>query len=329
MPKSQENKAETHAQQSGNAVIIVLVALVLVAGGALAYLSTQMAKESKEAALNTAIDLPAGGRAAQAEPQIEIEPGNPVIAKVGGEDITRLQLLEYIQTLPPQTQQLPLEQLFLFAQEQIINAGVVTLKAKDVNLDSDPEVKRQLELAKEQITRTVYLQNAIEARVTEERVKEAYDKYVATFPDVEEVKASHILVDDKSEAESIIEALQGGADFAALAAEKSKDTSSASNGDLGYFLKSDVVPPFGEAAFSAEVGTLVAEPVKSDFGYHVIKVTDKRKRQPVSLEAATPELSARLRQAAANEVISAWREEVGVERFDVNGKPITSATSTQ
>ncbi len=325
MSKSKENQT----QQSGNAVIIVLVALVVVAVGALAYLSGQMAGEKKvgtaseQVAQSEPVSVPA--QTAQETPALEVKPGNPVVAKVGGQDILRADVVSYMQNLPPQTRQLPLEQLFPLAQEQVINLSMLALKAKGAKLDSDPEVKRQLDLAKEEIVRNVYLQKTVESKVTDERVKEAYDAYVANFPDVQEAKAAHILVDDEAEAKAIIKSLKEGADFAALAAEKSKDQSSARGGDLGYFLQSDVVAAFGDAVFGAEPGTLIEKPVKTEFGYHVIKVEDKRKRQPVSLEIATPELKARLGQVAIGEIMNEWQKELSVERFDVNGNAVEPA----
>ncbi len=331
MSKSKENTVEKQSQQSGNAVVVVLVALVVVAVGALAYLSGQMAGEKNaggEQPQNIASSPSAQMAGQAATPDLlplDIKPGNPVVAKIGGQDVTRLDVLNYVQTLPPQTRQLPLQQLFPIAQEQVINVGVIAAKAKDVNLDDDAEVQRQLALAKEQIVRTVNLQNAVEAKVTDARVEEVYNEYVANFPDVEEVKASHILVDKKSDALDLLKQLQDGADFAALAAEKSKDSSGAKGGDLGYFLRTDVVETFGTAAFDAEPGSLVAEPVKSEFGFHVIKVEDKRKRQPVTLEVAAPELKARLRQAAVGEVMNEWRNDLAIERFDINGNLIEPA----
>jgi len=119
--------------------------------------------------------------------------------------------------------------------------------------------------------------------ITDEDIKNYYDQNKASFSTEEQVRASHILVETKEEADAIVKQLKEGADFAALAKEKSLDTGSAANGgDLDFFGKGAMVPEFEEAAFALKVGD-VSEPVKSDYGYHIIKVTDH-------VEASSPTL---------------------------------------
>ena len=161
--KSLENKSE-----SGNAVIIVLVVAVIAAVGALAYIATQMdvdAPAAVTAEQTASIDTPAQAEPASAEgdavtapapqPQVAIKPGNPVVAKVNGEEIKRVDVLSYIQTLPEQTRQVPIGMLFPQALDQVISAKIVEEQAKEAKLDNDPQVKEQLEAAKKQIVSTV------------------------------------------------------------------------------------------------------------------------------------------------------------------------------
>lgn len=329
-----------YKNQSGNAVIIVLAVLVVVAVGALAYLSGQMAGENISApevtqtaqAQTPAPAETAQNEAADAEAQDEaptIVPGNPVVAKLNGEDITRQDIFVFMQTLPPQTRQLPPEQLFPLALEQVINAKIITDKTKDVNLDNDERVKEQLEAAKTQIVRGVFIENTVNERMTEDRLKQAYADYVEEFPKEEEVKAAHILVDEKEVADSLIEQLNNGREFAQLAQESSKDNTANNGGELGYFLKGDVVPEFAEAAFGLEPGTYTRSPVKSQFGYHIIRVDEKRIRPPADFETVKPFLEAQLRRGILDEVLQGWRDDSTIERFDINGKPIEPAAGTE
>ncbi|MGB0720651.1 MAG: peptidylprolyl isomerase, partial [Bdellovibrionales bacterium] len=228
-----------------------------------------------------------------------------------------------------QTRQLPVDQLFPLALEQVINANILADKTKGVKLDNDPAVKQQLEAAKEQIVRTVYLQKQVEKELTEDRLKQGYEAYVKAFPKVEETKAAHILVDDESLAKKLIKELDNGADFAELAKENSKDNTAANGGDLGYFAKNEVVPEFAEAAFELEPGTYGKKPVKSEFGYHVVKVEDRRMRQPADFEQAKPILEAQLRNAVLNEIVQGWRSKADIERYDINGDAIEPASGEE
>ncbi len=328
------SKTGVSRKESGNAVVIVLAVLVVVAVGALAYLSGQMAGEQKAPQIAAASAAPAAGETQRAAaenqaPPIEIKPGNPVVAKIGDEDVLRLDVFNYIQTLPPNTRQLPIGQLFPVAMEQVINARVINNKTKNVKLDNDPEVKKQLAVAKENIVRSVYVQNQVTERITDEHMKQAYEAYKAQFPKVEEVKASHILVAEEKQAEDVIAQLEAGGDFAELAKANSTDGTAENGGELGYFTKTDVVPPFAEAAFSTEPGSFTAKPVKSDFGFHVIKIEEKRMRPPAEFEAAKPFLETQLRRAMLEQVMIEWRDASDVTRFDINGEEIEPAAGTE
>ena len=140
------------------------------------------------------------------------------------------------------------------------------------------------------------------ARVTDAEVKARYDEEVSKFGDNMEVHARHILVETEDEAKAIIAELKNGGDFAKIAGEKSKDPGSAAQGgDLGYFSRGQMVPPFEEAAFNLEVGSITETPVKSDFGFHVIKVEDKRKQAPPAFD----QVQARLRDLLIREKFAA------------------------
>lgn len=325
-------KRTNHSTQSGNVVVIVLVALVVLAVGGLAYTSGKFAgKDKKDGANAPAAVETASGEAvkAPAAEQIEIKPGNPVVAKVGDNEITRADILNYMQTLPANARQLPINQLFPQVQDQVINMNLIAEKSKKAKLDNDPLVKQQLEAAKQRILPVVFLQREVEKRLTEDRIKKSYETYKSGFPNVQETKAKHILVDDEKLAKELIKKINDGASFEELAKEHSKDPTGKDGGELGYFAKNEVVPEFAEAAESQEIGAISAKPVKTQYGFHIIKVEERRKRPPAEYEQAKPFLEGQLRQIITNEIVQGWREEAGVELYDINGDKIEPAAGEE
>jgi peptidyl-prolyl cis-trans isomerase C len=326
-------KRTNHSAESGNALVVVLVALLVAAVGGLAYTSSKlMEKEGGDAKTAPAAQqTAAAGQAGEqpAAPQIEIKPGNPVVAKVGDQEITRLDVFNFMQTLPANTRQLPIAQLFPVVQDQVVNTRLLREKSKGAKLDNDPLVKERIQAAKDQIVPVVFMQREVEKALTEERLKKAYDAYKEGFPNVQEVNAKHILVDDEKLAAKLIKDIEGGASFEELAKENSKDPTAEKGGDLGYFTQRDVVPEFAQVAFSLEPGSVSKEPVKTQFGFHVIKVEEKRKRPPASFEDAKPFLEGQLRQIIAAEIVQGWRADAGIELFDINGDDIEPAAGDE
>ena len=323
------NRRQFHSE-SGNTALIVLAVIVVAAIGGLAYFSGKIGKEAPAtdnsaiaaAAAQTAAATPADPNAApEAKPPV-LKPGNPVVAKMKGGEVTRLDVFNFIQDLPAQTRQMPLEQLYPLALEQVINSRIIAAKTKNVNLDSDEEVKKRLAAAKTEIVRGVYIEKQVNEKVNEERLKSVYDEYVKNFPDIQDVKARHILVKEESKAKDLIKQIEGGASFEELAKANSTDGTAQNGGDLGYFAKTDVVPAFGEAAFALNIGEFTKKPVKTDFGYHVIKVEEKRKRPPASYEDIKPYLETQVRRQILDETIQAWRKDADIQRFDINGDAI-------
>jgi peptidyl-prolyl cis-trans isomerase C len=261
---------------------------------------------------------------------VAVKPGNPVVAKVNGKDVSRMDVFQFIQQLPPNIQQMPPAQVYPMALDNVVNATLVQAKADSAGLDADPEVQKQLQAAKEQIVRAVYLQKQVDAKVTDDKMKKVYDEAMAKTPDVEERKARHILVETEDKAKEIIGKLKAGADFAELAKAESKDPSAAKNaGDLGWFLKDQMVPEFANAAFAANKGELLDAPVKTQFGWHVVKVEDSRAKTKPSFEELKPQLAAEVRRLELEKLVAEWRKEADVTVFDVNGDPVAPSSGTE
>jgi peptidyl-prolyl cis-trans isomerase C len=150
---------------------------------------------------------------------------------------------------------------------------------------------------------------------TEEEMRKVYDDAVKPMSQEEEVRARHILVETEDEAKAILEQLKAGADFATIAKEKSKDPGGADGGDLGFFAKGQMVPEFSEVAFKMYEGQL-SNPVKTQFGWHIIKLEEKRKRPVPEFEKVKDQIEAFVGRRAQSEYIAQLREAAKIERLD-------------
>lgn len=325
MPK--ETKKSTMPMMLGAVVVVAGVA-----AGGLFMMSEKDKAPSAATAEAVQAQTPAAGEEKKAEaapetPQVigegenAVEVGNPVVARVGGQDIMRSEVLEFITTLPEQARQMPLQNLFPMARDRVVGEKMIAAKAVSANLDADPEVQKTLDQVKEQIIRNVYVDRAIKEAVKEEDLQKAYEELKVELAKVEETKARHILVDSEEKAREVITKLDAGEKFEALSAEYSMDQGNKDNGgDLGYFAKTDMVPEFAEAAFALAVGQYTKDAVKTQFGFHVIKAEDRRQRQAPEYEVVKPQLETVVRQRKLAELVDAWQKEANVEVFDINGK---------
>jgi len=258
-----------------------------------------------------------GAPAAQALP-----PDDTVVARVDGTEL-RLSDVEAAQkNLPPQAQKLPLEQIYPMLLDRLVDGMLITEAGRKEHLDRDPEVQDRLKHYEDRLVQEAYINRAIKAAETEDALKARYQSFVKEKPGREEVHARHILVATEAEAKSVIGELDKGADFAALAKKYSKDPGAESGGDLGYFGHDDMVKEFADAAFALSPGQYTKTPVKTEFGWHVIKVEDRRTGKPPSFEEAREQLS----RDIAHEIIDAklhdLRGAAKIEEFGLDGKPL-------
>ncbi|MFP4386074.1 MAG: peptidylprolyl isomerase [Alphaproteobacteria bacterium] len=301
--------------QQGKAAVVVLAVLAVVAAGVVGFFA---GKKSGQ--------VPMGSESSSESRNFKVgkdaESVNPVVARVDGKEIKRQEIIDLLNNMPAQMRQVPVEQLYPMALEQAIGNRLADRKAATSGLENDPKVQKQLWEARKQIIRTSFIEQKVSERISEEALQEEYSRYVENFPEVEEVKAAHILVDDKKTAEEIIKKLDDGADFAELAREYSKDGSAERGGELGYFAENEVVPEFAEVAFETEPGTYADEPAKSEFGYHVVRVDEKRMRPPVPYEQVMPYIRQELERKELQALVEEWKEDARIERFDINGSPL-------
>ncbi len=203
-----------------------------------------------------------------------------VVAKVGDLEIHQSELDLAISNLDPQLAQLPDDQKKVAALSAAIDVKLLAKDALAEKLQDTPDFKTRMAYLQDRELHNAYFKKHVVDVVTDAEVKARYDKEVAALPKQEEVHARHILVKTEDEAKEVIKELDAGKDFAAVAKEKSTDPNKSDGGDLGYFQRGRMVKEFDDAAFSMPVGTYSKTPVKTDFGYHVIKVEDKRDAPP-------------------------------------------------
>ena len=210
---------------------------------------------------------------------------NAVVATIGGKPITEADLAMAEGELSQQFAQLPAEQRRAAALSAAIEIKVMAAKAVADGLDKDADFQRRAAFLQERALHGEIVEKEVVDKITDDEVRARYDKEIAAQPAVNEVHARHILVKTKEEADAIIKELDGGAKFEDLANKHTTDPSGkTSGGDLGWFGPGQMVPEFETAAMALEPGSYTKEPVQTQFGWHVIKVEDKRPKQPPAFE---------------------------------------------
>ncbi|PWC56171.1 peptidylprolyl isomerase [Azospirillum sp. TSO22-1] len=248
---------------------------------------------------------------------------DPVVARVNEQEVRLSDLMRLVSQLPPQVQQMPLDMIYGALVDQLVNQKLISAAGYKDGLDKTDETKAELKQAEERIVQRAFITKSVQSRITPDKLDAAYKDYLKNNPPQDEVKASHILVENEAEAKDIIAQLGKGGDFAKLAKEKSKDTVAAQQGgDLGYFTKETMVEPFANAAFAMKPGEISKEPVKTQFGYHVIKVEDKRKAPQPTLDEMKPQLEKEMSKDIVTAVIDDLRKGAKVETFQVDGSPM-------
>lgn len=258
---------------------------------------------------------PAFAQSAQTPAEPQIDPETSVLARVGESEITLADLLRLQQGLPAQYRQVPIEVLYDPLLDQAINTLLIRDAARSSEIADRPDVQARMEEAADQALSEVYLTETIGAQVTDEALRARYDETVASQNTGEEAKASHILLENEADALAVIEELDTGADFAALAQERSTGPSAAQGGDLGWFKAEQMVPEFSQAAFALEPGAYTKTPVQSQFGWHVIFLEDKRSAGAPPFEQVQEQLAAEMTRELIEQHFTGLREGVEIERF--------------
>ncbi len=261
----------------------------------------------------------AAAPAVLAQPAPATPPGDPVVARVDGEPILLSDLASAARDLPEELRAAPTQMLYPLLLDQLIAARSVTAAARRARLDQDAEVRARMRRAEEQELQQAWLSREISSRVTDAAIRARYDREVANRPAEEEVRARHILVPTETEARAALAEIRGGADFTAVAQRRSTGPGSREGGDLGFFRRGDMVPEFAEAAFALQAGQVSENPVRSPFGWHVIKVEERRRAAAPPFEEVAQAIRQQLLEAEVQAAVERARAEARVERFNLDG----------
>ena len=276
-----------------------LVALLMASGHAMAQSTTASEDQSENAAA--------------AQPAVELA-ADTVLAVVDDTPITLGEVISVRQSLPEQYQQLPDEVLITALVQQLSDQQLLANAGHAAGLRDLAAVQLSLRNQERAVMADAYMAKALLERVNEETIQAAYTERFVDAPPVEEVHAAHILVETEEQAAALKARIDDGADFAALAAEAGTDGTASRGGDLGWFIREQMVPEFADAVFSLETGT-ISGPVQSPFGWHLIKLNERRDRPVPALAEVQEQLIGEMTEDAQTAILEELRAGAKVENI--------------
>jgi len=238
-----------------------------------------------------------------------------VLAKVNGSEIRQSDVAMAEEELGPSLAQMDPATKDENVLSFLIDMKVVSKAAEDEKIADNDDFKKRLAFARNRLLMDSLLATKGKAATTDDAMKKVYEEASKQITGEQEVRARHILVETEDEAKAVKAELDKGADFAELAKKKSKDPGSADGGDLGFFTKEQMVPEFSAVAFALEPGK-ISDPVKSQFGWHIIKVEEKRNRKAPDFEQVKAQIENYVTRKAQADYVAKLRAEAKVERLD-------------
>jgi peptidyl-prolyl cis-trans isomerase C len=249
---------------------------------------------------------------------------DPVVAKVNGAEIRQSDVTMAEEDVGASLAQMPQEARRDYVINYLTDVLLVAKAAEDKKVGDNNDFKRRLAFLRNKLLMETLLQSEGKTALTDAAMRKVYDEAAKQVGEEQEVHARHILVETEDEAKAVLAELKKGADFAELAKQKSKDPGASQGGDLGYFTKDQMVPEFADVAFKLDKGK-ISDPVKSQFGWHVIKVEDKRKREIPPFEQVKPQIETYVMRKAQADLVGKLRESAKIEKTEAKpadtGKP--------
>jgi peptidyl-prolyl cis-trans isomerase C len=243
---------------------------------------------------------------------------DPVVAVVNGKDVHKTAVIELYQN--SDFRQAPLDAVYPQVLDAVITSQLLLDQARASKVENDPQFKAALKQAEANLLRSAWLSKTVGAQITEDAVKARY----AQLKPHDEVHARHILVKTEAEAAQVLADLKNGTKFEDEAKAKTIDPSGKNTGgDLGFFAKEEMVPEFANAAFAMKDGEVTQTPVKTQFGYHIIKVEEHRVAQPPAYDDVKMQILGELRQRAVQSTVADLRGKATVKKFNIDGSPYT------
>jgi peptidyl-prolyl cis-trans isomerase C len=258
-----------------------------------------------------------------AAPAATPEDANPVLARVNGQDVRLDEVMATAaEAMPAELRNVPPvmlrsmlpPQVFEQLLDRAITDRAMLAAARAARLDQDPEIRRRVRLAEENEMRDVLLRREVLPRVTDEALRARYDRDAAGRTAEEEVRARHILVPNEADARTILTEIQRGGNFEEVARRRSTDPAARNGGDLGFFRRGDMVPEFANAAFALQPGQVSPAPVRTQFGWHVIKLEERRSSTGPSFEDSRDTLRQAMIEEEVQAAVQRIRASVNIER---------------
>lgn len=239
-----------------------------------------------------------------------------VVARVNGRDITAADLAVAEEMYSQQLGSMPEDAKRSVLVDALIELRVIADAARDEGVADNAQYKRQMAFFEAQTLRSVFMDTEVAAAVTDEAVRAAYDEQAAKIPPIEEVRLRHILLPTKEAADEVIKGLQSGQDFAAIAIERSLDTTSKEKGgDLGFVVAGQTIAEVDAAAASLQPGQFTASAVQSPFGFHVVKVEERRQRPAPAFDTISDQIRQSLQAAEEKRIVDTLRANAKVEKL--------------
>ncbi len=246
---------------------------------------------------------------------LRAQDNDPVVARANGVDIHESDLAFAEEEIGGNMPSMPPEQKRDYLINYLADMVVLSQTAEQQKLSDRPDVKHRLIFDHNRLLMEALLQDVGRAALSDEAEHKVYDEAVKQVTNEEEVHARHILVPTEDEAKAVLAQLKTGADFATLAKEKSKDPGAAEGGDLGYFTKDQMVPEFANVAFKLDKGQ-ISDPVKTQFGWHIIKVEDKRIKPTPTFDQVKSQIENYVAHRAQAQLVDKSRSAANIERLD-------------
>jgi peptidyl-prolyl cis-trans isomerase C len=292
---------------------VLFCALVTVLLPALGFAQVTPAPSDAEAAAQGTLRAPQGSRQ------------DPVLGSVDGKLIYLSDLTRVTSTLPDQMRNLPFDSIMPVLLDRMIDHDALTMTARRAGLDKRPDIQRDMQAAADLVLERAWLAQIAPAQVTEAAIVARYNRQYANRPATDEVHARHILVGTEAEAKSVLDEVKRGSDFAAVARVVSKDPDGKQGGDLGFFRRDQVWPGFADVAFSLQPGQVSQKPVHNEFGWHVIKVEERRLVAPPTLSEVREKIRQDLIAQAVQAAISQARGQMIIHKFNLDGSEIEAS----
>ena len=242
----------------------------------------------------------------------------PIVAQVNNEPVSLEIMIHAKNDLPQEIQSQPFINYYEGLLERVIDIKLLAQEGKKIEIQNDPSVKAAIDFVTEKVLMQAFLSKFLQENITDENLKKSYENFISDETSREEIKASHILLETKDDALEVITLLSQGESFEELAKSKSTGPSGPSGGDLGWFKRGQMVPPFEKAAFLLNNQEITKEPVQTQFGWHVIKVFEKRIPDAPSFDSMKTTLIQDIERKVIAKKVQELRLDASIEKMTAN-----------